>query len=245
MKDTYRDEYIIQSKMGTQRWNFHLFRLYSRFLRFWHFCRVAGAHALLVSALNVTSAGQLAGVPLLIGGSTMLEMALTQLLINMRYFLTSISLSQKLADDVRSRDKFAIAYVNTDEVFAICASRTGVLSRSYLYGLIIPPVIGWVLGTAFGALAGNVLSSFLLNTLGFLIYGMFLSILVPPARRSRSILPAELIAVLTSSLLYYIPYFSFISPGFSIIIAASIAALIMCIFSPLPDDAAQEVKNDE
>ena len=201
--------------------------------------------AILVSALNVTSAGQLAGVPLLIGGSTVFEMALTQLLINMRYFLTSISLSQKLADDVRFGDKFAIAYVNTDEVFAVCAYKDGVLSRSYLYSLIIPPVIGWVLGTAVGAFAGNVLSPFLLNTLGFLIYGMFLSILVPPARRSRSILLAELIAILFSSLLYYIPWFSFISPGFSIIITASISALIMCFLAPIPDDVTQEVNVDE
>lgn len=198
--------------------------------------------AILVSALNVTSAGQLAGVPLLLGGSTVFEMAVTQLLINLRYFLTSISLSQKLSKDVRFLDRFAIGFANTDEIFAVCASKQGTLSRSYMYCLIIPPVIGWVAGTAFGAFAGNVFSPFLLSMLGFLIYGMFLSILVPPAKRSKSILMAELLSITFSCLLYYIPYFSNISAGFAIVIASGIAALIMSLAFPIVVE--EEVKEE-
>ena len=88
--------------------------------------------AILISMLNVTSAGQLAGVPLLVSSAPMLEMALTQLIINLRYALMSVTLSQKLAPDVRLPDRFAIAFVNTDEVFAVSASKNGLVGRSYI-----------------------------------------------------------------------------------------------------------------
>lgn len=199
--------------------------------------------AVIVSAMNVTSAGQLAGVPLITGGASVFEVALTQLVINMRYALTSITLSQKLDDSVRLSDRFLIGYMNTDEVFAFCAAQRGTVGRAYVYPLIIPPFFGWTLGTALGAFAGNILPAFLLNALGFAIYGMFISILVPPARASRPILLAELLAAAISCLLYYVPWFSSISTGFSVILASVPAALILSYFAPMFKD--EEVAENE
>ena len=105
----------------------------------------------LISMTNVTSAGQLAGVPLIAASAPLTEIGLTQLIINLRYALMSVSLSQKLDPDVRLVDRFAISFVNTDEVFAVASGKEGKVGRAYLYGLILPPYVGWAVGTLVGA----------------------------------------------------------------------------------------------
>lgn len=134
----------------------------------------------LISMTNVTSAGQLAGVPLIAASAPLTEIGLTQLIINLRYALMSVSLSQKLDPDVRLGDRFAISFVNTDEVFAVASGKEGKVGRAYLYGLILPPYVGWAVGTLVGAVAGNILPAFLISALGIAIYGMFIAIIVPP-----------------------------------------------------------------
>ena len=121
---------------------------------------------LLISMTNVTSAGQLAGVPIIAAGGSLAELALAQLVINLRYALMSVSLSQKLAPDVRLGDRFVIAFVNTDEVYAVAASRPGSVGRGYMYGLIIPPFLGWSTGTLIGCIAGSLLPEMIVNALG-------------------------------------------------------------------------------
>ena len=186
----------------------------------------------LISMLNLTSAGQLASVPIFLGSASFVEMAMTQLLINMRYALTSITLSQKLDDSVHFHDRFAIAFVNTDEVFAVCAEKDGMLGRKYLYPLIVPPYLGWALGTAAGAYLGALLPISIVTILGFAIYGMFFSILLPAAKKNRAVLYAELVAAAISCILYFVPIFSFITSGFGVIISATLASAILAFFLP-------------
>jgi predicted branched-subunit amino acid permease len=199
--------------------------------------------AILISMVNVTSAGQLAGVPLFISGAPFYEMAATQLVINLRYALMSISLSQKVDRTVRLPDRFVISFVNTDEVFAVASSQPGEVGRSYLYGLIIPPYVGWAFGTAIGALAGNILPEILVSALGIAIYGMFFSILLPAARDDRGVLFAELLAAAISCILFYVPIFSFVSQGFAIIIASVIASAVLAFLIPRrgTDEMREEV----
>ena len=135
---------------------------------------------------NLTSAGQLAGVPVIAAGGGYAELALTQLVINMRYALMSVSLSQKLGDSVTAADRFIISFANTDEIFAVAASRFGTVGRKYLYGLIIPPYIGWSAGTLIGAAAGNILPEIVTSSLGIAIYGMFIAVVIPPAKKDRA-----------------------------------------------------------
>ena len=99
--------------------------------------------ATLISLLNVTSAGQLAAVPIIAAGGSYIELMLTQLVINLRYSLMSVSLSQKLGESVRLRDRFLMAFANTDEIFAVSYSKEGTVGRRYFYGLMLTPILGW------------------------------------------------------------------------------------------------------
>ena len=102
-------------------------------------------HAVLISLLNLTSAGQFAGLTVIVSNASLMEMALTQLVVNTpRYALMSVSLSQKLDDSVKMRSRLLIAYGNTDEIFAMASSKPGTVGAKYLYGLILLPVLGWV-----------------------------------------------------------------------------------------------------
>lgn len=129
--------------------------------------------ALFMSMANVTSAGQLAAVPIIASGGTVFELALSQVVINMRYALMSVSLSQKVSDNVRPIDRFIISFMNTDEVFGVASGCRGSVGRNYLYGLILTPYIGWSLGTLIGAAAGDILPSSVTSALGIAIYAMF------------------------------------------------------------------------
>ena len=191
--------------------------------------------AVLISMLNVTSAGQFASIPIFIGTGSYIEMLLTQFMINLRYALTSITLSQKLDSNVKLLDRFAIGYMNTDEVFGVCAEKEGRLSRSYLYPLILPPYLGWSAGTVIGAYAGTLLPAFIVAILGFAVYGMFFSILLPAAKKNKAILLCEIVSALISCALYYVPVISGISSGFKIIITATLASAIfafLCQVNP-------------
>ena len=112
---------------------------------------------LLISMTNVTSAGQLAAVPIIAGGGLLSELVVSQIIINLRYALMSVSLSQKLGPSVRLFDRFLISFVNTDEVFAVASAQSGAVGRGYMYGLITTPYLGWSLGTLLGAVAGDIL----------------------------------------------------------------------------------------
>lgn len=189
--------------------------------------------ALLISMTNVTSAGQLAAVPIIAGGGTLLELMATQIVINLRYALMSISLSQKFDKTVTLPHRFAIAFVNTDEVFAVATSKKGSVNKFYMYGLILTPFLGWSSGTIFGAIAGDILPAIVTNSLNIAIYGMFIAIVVPEIKISRSVLSCVLIAIALSCAFYFVPMLSKVPSGFSIIICALVAATVMAIVSPI------------
>ena len=126
--------------------------------------------ASVLSALNVTSAGQFAALAIIASGASLIELAFTQLIINLRYFLMSCALSQKLSPSLPLGHRLGIAYGMTDEIFAVSVSQREPLSPFYNYGLIAVAIPGWVLGTALGAAAGNILSAVLTNALGIAIY---------------------------------------------------------------------------
>lgn len=201
------------------------------------------AETLLISMTNVTSAGQLAAVPVIVSGGTLIELAATQFVINLRYALMSVSLSQKLSESVHTLDKLVISFVNTDEVFAIASAKRFGLSRGYMYGLILTPYIGWSAGTAIGAIAGNVLPHIIISSLGVAIYAMFVAIVFPEAKRNRSTAACVLLAVTLSCGFYYIPALKRVPDGFVIIICAVIAGAVMALISPIEADS--EVTENE
>ena len=192
--------------------------------------------AVLISFTNLTSAGQFAGLTVIAQAGTLLEMAVTQLVINSRYMLMSIAMSQKVYADFHGIWRWLLGYGITDEIFAAAIQTDGTIKRSYFGSLIILPVIGWTAGTFLGAFLGNILPVMLTNALGVALYGMFIAVVVPKAREDFHVLFAVLIAVVISVALKYIPAFSFISGGFGIIICAVAASAVGALVFPVKED---------
>ncbi len=193
--------------------------------------------ALFISMSNVTSAGQQAAIPIIASGGSFIELAVAQLVINIRYALMSVSLSQKLDSNVRLFDRFVISFVNTDEVFAVASGKEGTVGRNYLYGLILTPYLGWSLGTLLGAGAGNILPTAIVSALGIAIYGMFVAIVVPETKKSKATAFCALTAIALSCAFEYIPFLNLVPSGFAIIICAVVASIIFAIVAPIGEES--------
>ncbi len=188
--------------------------------------------AILISMTNLTSAGQLAGVGVISAGGGFAEMALSQLVINIRYSLMSLSLSQKLSERYTMPHRLISAFGITDEIFAVASGKEGEIEPRYMYGLITLPYIFWAGGTALGALLGEILPENIKSALGIAIYTMFVAIIIPPAKKSRGVLAVVLGAAAFSCVLKYVPIFSGISSGISVIICAVAAAALGALLFP-------------
>lgn len=192
--------------------------------------------AAITSLTNMTSAGQFAGLQIIIAGGTLLEMAVTQLIINLRYALMSLSLSQKLSDNVTLWQRFVIAFANTDEIFAVAMSHNRELTFPYMVGLQILPIIGWTSGTACGAVAGSMLPAAINSALSVALYGMFLAVVIPAAKKARPVLLMALLAAAISCILYYVPLFQGVSAGMSIIICTVVASIVGAMIFPVGEE---------
>ncbi len=195
--------------------------------------------AVLISLTNVTSAGQFSGLEIIAASGTYVEIALTQLIINLRYCLMSFSLSQKLDRSAPSWHRYFMAYSVTDEIFALDASQNGPLSPVYHYGITSVAVPGWVLGTLVGAISGNILPAFVISALGVAIYGMFLAIIIPTAKKDHAVLLVVLSAMGLSFLFAVLPGLKKITPGFVIILTTVIVAGVAAKLKPTEDTAMQ------
>lgn len=184
---------------------------------------VSALWASLISLTNLTSAGQAAGVDIIAAGGTLLEMILVQITINMRYSLMALSLSQNLDKRFTTVHRLAASYGITDEIFAVCAAQTAPLTPAYMYGIIFVATLGWVSGTAMGALAGELLPAAVSSAMGLVLYGMFIAIVIPPCKKERGVLAVSLAAVVLSLLFRYV--FKAVPGGFAMMICAIAASL--------------------
>lgn len=181
---------------------------------------VSWLSAVAISATNLTSAGQFAGLTGIVAAATLLEIVLTQLVINSRYALMSLALSQRLGQNIGLLPRLAIAFFNTDEIFALAMDRKEPLTLPYLLGLGTLPFLGWTGGTLCGALAGSILPGQLGNALGIMLYGMFIAIVVPPARGEKAVRVAVVLSLLLSCLVSRLP----LSGGLDIVVTTLVAA---------------------
>ena len=179
--------------------------------------------ATLISLTNLTSAGQFAGLTLMVAGATLWEVILTQIVINSRYALMSLALSQRMGNRIGILPRFVIAFFNTDEIFALAMAETHPLTVSFLMGLGLTPILGWTAGTLCGALAGSVLPLGIRTALGVMLYGMFVAIVVPPAKADKGVLAAVAAALILSCLFKWLPLLRNISAGI---------AIVCCLFQP-------------
>ena len=195
--------------------------------------------AVVISMTTLTSAGQLAGVGIMIYPARYLEMLISQLTINLRYSFMSVSLSQKVSPKFKGVWRFILGFFMTDEIFAVASSQKTVSVR-FFAGLSVIPYLGWTLGTLFGAVLGNVLPESVMNALCIAIYGMFIAIIAPDARRSRPVLTVIVLSVVLSTAFYYLPVLSTVSSGVAISVTAVFAAAISAILFPVKEAAENE-----
>lgn len=184
---------------------------------------------IVISMTNLTSAGQFAGTTLIAASAPFAETALTTLIINIRYMLMSFILSQKL-DKMGLLKRLAVAFGITDEIFAVALTRQRKLTYWFMIGLIASPYLGWTLGTALGAVAGNLLPPRLASCLGIMLYAMFIAIFIPEMKKSISVTVTVLAAAAISSALYKL------SAGWSVIISAVCASALAAFLFPLKSE---------
>lgn len=192
--------------------------------------------AILISASNLTSAGQFAGLTVIAAGATMVEMILTQLVINSRYALMSLALGQRLGPNVGTGRRLLAAFFNTDEVFALGMSRREKLTTSYFVGAGTVAALGWSLGTAMGAIAGSLLPESIRMALGVMLYGMFVAIVVPQAKEEKPMLLAVMLAILFGCLFAWVPWLNQVSNGLAIVICTVLAASVCAVLFPVKDE---------
>jgi len=188
--------------------------------------------AVLISMTNLTSAGQFAGLTVMISSGTFIEMAITQFVINLRYALMSISLSQKVSQRFRGLYRVILGFGITDEIFAVAMNNKKAVTVKYFLGLATIPYFGWALGTMAGAVCGNILPDIVCDALGVALYGMFVAIVLPKVKTDKKIAAVVVVAIIVSVLLYYVPVLSSISSGCAIIIASVTAAGVGAILFP-------------
>ncbi|NBK96682.1 MAG: branched-chain amino acid ABC transporter permease [Erysipelotrichia bacterium] len=191
--------------------------------------------AVIISLTNLTSAGQFAGLPLLLVNGAYIEMALTQFIINLRYALMSLSLSQKIDPHLSSKDRAFMAFSITDEIFALASNKKGKIGKHYYFALSITPIIAWTLGTFLGGKASELLPEILRNALQIAIYGMFLAIIIPPAKKLSSIKKCVMLAAVLSCSFALISCYLPIGSGFSVIICTIISAGLMAYLYPVKE----------
>lgn len=191
----------------------------------------------LAAALTNASAGAYAGFTMIAEGASYLEMAFSQLIINARYLLMSCALSQKLDEKTPLIHRILIAYDVTDEIFGISIAVPGSLCPFYNYGAMTVAIPAWAGGAALGALAGDILPVGITRALGVGLYGMFLAIIIPPARRSRIIALLVTVSMVLSLLFAKLPLLSALSSGTRIIVLTVILSLAAALIFPVKEEA--------
>ena len=188
--------------------------------------------AVIISLTNLTSAGQFAGIDILSGNGGLFELALATFIINIRYLLMSLSLSQKIEPETNTVKRLIMSFGITDENFALAMQRRDAVSFRYFLGIMTLPVVGWSFGTFLGGFAGSVLPEAVRLALGMAIYAMFIAIIVPPAKNSKPVLFVILLAVAVSCIISVTPILCNISGGWRVIISTVIAAGVGAILYP-------------
>ena len=192
--------------------------------------------ATLTSFLCEASAGEAAGFAVIAANGAYLEMIVMQIVANARYLLMSFALSQKLDRKTGLIERLILGWYLTDEVFGVSISAPGKLCPSYTYGAIVPSCTGWCLGTCLGVIVGNILPAAIVSALSVGLYGMFIAIIIPPSKESKTVLVLVAVSMLSSFAFNRIPWFDGISSGTKTIILTIVIAAAGAILKPVKED---------
>ena len=192
--------------------------------------------AILISMTNLTSAGQFAGVGLIMAQATLFEITLTTFVINIRYMLMSLALAQKIVEKMPTIHRSIMAFGITDETFAVASLEDKEITFPFMMGLITGPYFGWALGTALGAILTTFLPTAVQNSMGIALYAMFIALIIPAAKKSKAVLIVIIVAIAISSAFRWIPFLNQLSQGWVIILATIIASAVGAIFFPRSEE---------
>ena len=192
------------------------------------------------SLFNNASAGEYAAFSLIAAGATYLEVAIITLIANARYLLMSCALAQKFAPGTPFFHRLIIGYDVTDELFGITIARPGYLNPFYTYGAIALAAPAWAMGTALGIIAGNLLPVRVVSALSVALYGMFLAVIIPAARKSRLILGVVAASMAASFLLESLPIFAGIASGTKLILLTVVLSAGAALLFPVKDEEPGE-----
>lgn len=206
-------------------------------------CGMTPLVSIIISLTNLTSSGQFAGVTLISEVASYLEIGLTVLLINLRYSLMSISLSQKLDSSCVTYKRLLFGFGVTDEIYALAITEEKKLSPSFMFGLITLPIVGWTSGTALGVFFNELISTRVANAMAIALYAMFIAILIPEIKKSRKVFLVALVALGLGVFFYYVPFFKEISFGFKIIIITILAATFGALMFPIKEENSNVSSN--
>ena len=195
----------------------------------------------LVSLLNNASAGEYAGFTVIAANGAYFEIFLMTLIANARYLLMSCALSQKFSPDTPLIHRIFVGYDVTDEIFGITIARPGMLDPFYSYGAILIAAPAWAGGTALGVIAGNLLPTRAVSALSVALFGMFLAVIIPPAKKNRVIALFVLISFAASFAATYLPLISQLSGGTRTIILTVLISAIAAILFPVNEE--EDAKN--
>lgn len=199
--------------------------------------------ATVISGTNLTSAGQFAGINMIVTAAGYFEIALAVFIINSRYMLMSLSISQQLDKSVGTIKRLIMSIFVTDEIFALASVQKDRLNFKYFLGLATTPYLGWVIGTLLGGLVNTLLPQNLQNAMGIALYCMFIAIIIPPAKKSRAIILCIVTATGFSCMMEFVPVLNTVSFGFRVIIASVLAALFTALIYPVKDDGTGSLDN--
>jgi predicted branched-subunit amino acid permease len=194
--------------------------------------------AMITSLTNNASAGQFAGFTLIAAGAGYLELAVMELVANARYLLMSCAMSQKLAPETSVFHRLLVSFDVTDEIFGVSMSVPGKLNPFYTYGLIAIAAPGWASGTYLGVLMGNLLPVNMVRALSVGLYGMFLAVIIPPARKSRILAVVILISMAVSFAFTKLPLISTLSTGTRTILLTVLLAGGAAVLFPVKEEQA-------
>jgi predicted branched-subunit amino acid permease len=193
----------------------------------------------LTSLLENASAGEYIAFTLIGAGASYIEVFLMTLIANARYLLMSCALSQHFSPDTPWYHRLLVGYDLTDELFGIAISRPGYLEPVYMYGAFLVALPAWSGGTALGIVAGNLLPSDVVSALSVALFGMFIAIIIPPAKKDRVILALILISFALSLVFRLAPCIRNISSGTRTIILTLLIAGAAAILFPVKDEDSE------
>lgn len=194
----------------------------------------------LTSLFVNASAGEYAGFTLIAAGATFLEMAIMILIANARYLLMSLAMSQRVKEDIRWYHRFLMAFDITDELFAIAIAKEGYLNPNYTYGAVIVAAPFWAIGTALGCIAGNLMPLRLVSAFSVALFGMFLAVIIPPAKQDKMIAGLILVSFISSFLVSYLPLFNDLSDGTQTIVLTVVISAMAAYLFPHKEERKDE-----